>query len=1029
MRYVIAIVCCYTHVLFAQEGFRTVNFYTTQNGLSDNSINCIWQDSRGFLWLGTKEGLNRFDGSRFKKFFAAKDPAVGLSNNTVLDILEYRYCQLLIATSSGLSVFNTLSNSFENEKIKRPELKGGSGTLINSLYKDKSGNIWINHSGELDMLDSNLQYLKRFTNEPWAKSLKGIIVGSDNWFTDKQNRLWLAGDTSGIHLIDLSHKKIWNKQNNPKQYDFLKPSYIRSVLPDEASNTLWYAPWDSGVYRFDMNSNTQQKQDFGLGTGQEFQSVNKIMKISDEKILCMSAPGCFIVDIATLKYEQAPIEVPGSQESEISLVSLLKATNGNYWIGTSGGLFQLEDEDIISPRLDLTKNGKKVPWEECNSILRSLAGDLYITNLSHALLEVKKDLKDFSNYPIDNKKAIVCISQDKKGQLWVGSSIGLYQFNAVTKKFTQPAWLHPDLYKARINFIYCDAKEDIWIATRQSFGLYKYSAQTGTCEKINNSVTAYFEKLGSSSRISRITENKNHIWMISRLGGGIICYNKKSGEWDIYPKKENHRNLLSKGLNFIYADEKNNLWLSELYGTGLIKYNYANDSINLITRNDGLPSDFIKSLSYDGGNNLWILTEYGISRFDLATEKIIFNSFFKSKTTYPIELLTFDEASKTLIAASNNLLSFHPVEKFMPDKKETLHPLIDKVWVNSKEVNEDVNGQSLKLRPGQTNISIDFTAIHYSNADKIRFAYKLSGADHDWKYADASRSAQYAVLAPGTYSFTIKVADENGNWGEPFDTFSFTIVPWFWQTAWFKIAVVLLLVAACWLMVRRRIKNIRHAAELKQKMTETEMMALRAQMNPHFIFNCISAIDNLIQSDRKEKATVYLTRFAKLIRSVLDNSKNNLVPFYKDYESLQLFLQLEKFRCNDKFEYRLNADEEILNSDIKVPPLIIQPFVENAIHHGLMNKTEPDRELNIRVQIEKDYLKYTITDNGVGREIAEALQQINKPEHVSYGLDISSKRVNLHNKYNGVHPGVVITDLKKENVPVGTKVELWLSLK
>jgi LytS/YehU family sensor histidine kinase len=319
--------------------------------------------------------------------------------------------------------------------------------------------------------------------------------------------------------------------------------------------------------------------------------------------------------------------------------------------------------------------------------------------------------------------------------------------------------------------------------------------------------------------------------------------------------------------------------------------------------------------------------------------------------------------------------------------------------------------------------------VDYSNADKIKFAYQLSGADHDWKHAGGVRSAQYAVLTPGTYTFKMKVADENGNWSESFDSFSFTIVPWFWQTTWFKISAALLLVAGCWLLVRRQIKNIRHEAELKQKMAETEMIALRAQMNPHFIFNCISAIDNLIQTDQKDKATVYLTRFAKLIRSVLDSSKNKLVPFYKDYESLQLFLQLEKLRCSDKFEYRLSADEEILNSDIKVPPLIIQPFVENAIHHGLMNKREPDRELNIRVQLEKEYLKYTIIDNGVGREIAEVLRQINKPEHVSYGLDISSKRVNLHNKNNGAHPGVIITDLKNGNVPAGTKVELWLSLK
>jgi len=203
------------------------------------------------------------------------------------------------------------------------------------------------------------------------------------------------------------------------------------------------------------------------------------------------------------------------------------------------------------------------------------------------------------------------------------------------------------------------------------------------------------------------------------------------------------------------------------------------------------------------------------------------------------------------------------------------------------------------------------------------------------------------------------------------------------------------------------------------------MMALRAQMNPHFIFNCLNAIDNLIQTNQKAKATTYLNRFARLIRSVLDSSKNNLVPFHKDFESLRLFLELEQFRCDHKFEYNLNVDPEILNSDMKVPPLIIQPFVENAIHHGLMNKPGNNRQLTVDIRYEKEYIRYVIEDNGIGRKKAAKLKAINRPEHIPYGIDISKRRVDLYNN-NGKEHSISITDLEINNQPAGTRVELWL---
>ena len=207
--------------IWSQSNLHIAGHFTTKDGLSNNTIHSMIHDSRGFLWLGTREGLNRFDGFQFKKYFSEKNNPRSLPHDNIFDILEYRFGQLLIATSNGLSVLNTLTGQFENERIRFTSLQAGSGTAITSMYKDNKSNIWINHDGELDLLDSNLVYQYRFTDLDWAKNLKGVSIKLERWFTDRQGRLWLPSDSSGIHLIDLAAKKIYNSRNNPQQIPFL----------------------------------------------------------------------------------------------------------------------------------------------------------------------------------------------------------------------------------------------------------------------------------------------------------------------------------------------------------------------------------------------------------------------------------------------------------------------------------------------------------------------------------------------------------------------------------------------------------------------------------------------------------------------------------------------------------------------------------------------------------------------------------------------------------------------------------------
>lgn len=186
MRIYLTILGCLFSIALWSQQLQIVHYYGFRDGLNTNFVYCLRQDSRGFLWLGTKEGLNRFDGFQFKKYFTEKDNANTLSHNKVFDILEYQPGFLLFATGSGLSVLNSNTGQFENGKIKFAPLQARSGTIVSSLFQDPEGRIWINHSGEIDVLDKNLNYLFRFTDLEWAQAIKGILIRYESWYMDQK---------------------------------------------------------------------------------------------------------------------------------------------------------------------------------------------------------------------------------------------------------------------------------------------------------------------------------------------------------------------------------------------------------------------------------------------------------------------------------------------------------------------------------------------------------------------------------------------------------------------------------------------------------------------------------------------------------------------------------------------------------------------------------------------------------------------------------------------------------------------------
>jgi LytS/YehU family sensor histidine kinase len=332
----------------------------------------------------------------------------------------------------------------------------------------------------------------------------------------------------------------------------------------------------------------------------------------------------------------------------------------------------------------------------------------------------------------------------------------------------------------------------------------------------------------------------------------------------------------------------------------------------------------------------------------------------------------------------------------------------------------------------ENSISFEFAAINYTSSSRIKYAYQLVGFDKEWRLSENQRSANYNSLKGGHYTFKVKAMNADGLWSETMATVGIEVKAPFWQTWWFRLLFILTLSLLITILIRRRIAAIRKESIYKQqravfgqKLAETEMMALRAQMNPHFIFNCMNIIDGLITDDRKEDAQDFLQKFSRLIRLVLENSQHQLVLLQQDLQALKLYIEMEAIRSNHHFSYEFDVDEELIENDYKIPPLLLQPYVENAIVHGLRNKENGGGKLLIGIKNHQNKILITVEDNGIGRKKAMQLNRENRKPHDHLGMKVTGKRIDLLKTMNHNQVEISISDVYGKD-ETGTRVEINL---
>tara|TARA_B100000809_G_scaffold266929_1_gene333162 strand:+ start:4543 stop:6690 length:2148 start_codon:yes stop_codon:yes gene_type:complete len=509
---------------------------------------------------------------------------------------------------------------------------------------------------------------------------------------------------------------------------------------------------------------------------------------------------------------------------------------------------------------------------------------------------------------------------------------------------------------------------------------------------------------------------------VLKLKDGSFIFTREYEAIRFNENKLINRIFVEKNIENIFESSDGRIWFA-LNNGGVVSYLDGNLKSSNSTRYLG--NKTVISITEDKHENMWFGTS-GNGIFLLQKDiKINYNapkifSSTNNKTevinglSVISELPTVDENSK--VFSTNNI------------KTDSLAP---SVFINTIKINgKDTSLLSFyTLNYNENNLEINISGV-FEGKSELQYKYILEGKEDNWNYT-TNTNIYYTTLKPGSYVFKVFAMNDSGIWSKTPAIVTFNLAAPFYTSFWFIFSIIFLLLAITFAIIfivsRKSEKQKALFEEEKRKVLISELHALRSQMNPHFIFNTLSSIQSFITKNDSKDAVRYLSKFSKLMRATLENTKKQRIPIKDEIESLQLYMDLEKLRLNNKFDYSIDIDETLDAQFEEIPPLLIQPYVENAIWHGISHKTS-NGFIKLKLRLESEnILKCTIEDDGVGREKTMNMKK-DQLKKKSLGMSITKERLEIINSLKNSKLNINIIDLTKNEAPAGTKIELFIPL-
>ena len=945
--------------LYAQH--LSFKLYNVNDGLPGTSVYGAFQDKNGYLWISTPTGVSRFDGRVFVNY----------------------------SLTDGL-----------------PSLH------VNTVFQDSHNRLWVGTAAGMAQFKNN-----RFITYPTNDKQNNIYV--INFVETKDKRLWVTTVKGAYEYADT----VWNKLS---LYPGFENNMCRSII--ESDQELYVC------YPTDIVCRIKNGEWVHIASSQDYGSIFNVMSFQNSEIWVSTINNIYIIrnhqlvplfkkKLSTTTYFSylidskkrlwiesenfLQISKPGDwQHFSVSKLTqygypglLNEDMNHNIWTGSVQGLLRIKDISFTS----IDKNNTAFSNEIYNII--TLPGNRLFLSSGSKLIYSKKRYKQVmpprsagnENY---YKDPVDFFSFDKKNSLWMLTRFRkflhfnngkLEDFSDALKLKTTEHIYDMQYVKSRNQFFIC----------ADSTLLFGNATKFSTFIPHNTGVPII--------KPTRVYETKNGLLLIYIDGTGVYSIDKSNNLISLVEETgiDGSRRGIELGVLF-YEDALNNFWIS-FPGLGLYEYGFANNNrpflkVHLTTK-DGLQSNNITCLTSDQQNRLWITTTTGLDilQKNKADKWEVFN-YAKAEeltvTRSDYERLVTDSVGNVFLSTPNKILKFNAASIYL--YKEPPHVIIEKVSLAFKETDWSKVTDSLYsyyqlpynpvLDYHENSLGIFFNSIDFSTSNSNpEYSYKLLPFQTSWSIPSKTKSVSFAQLPPGKYQFMVRAKDGASGWSKP-DVFQFTITPPFWNRWWFRLIIIVFASFIIVRIFRVRIQKIKRNAFIQTQLKELEMKALKAQMNPHFIYNALNSIQALVANDKKEEGIFYIGSFSRLLRQVLDNSESNVISLDKELETVGLYIQLEALRLDMHLQYQKIVDQDVVPEFEKIPPLILQPFVENALWHGLSRKVGK-KEIKISVTTNENWLICNITDNGIGRKKAQEFKNNSNTLHGSKAIDITQKRL------------------------------------
>jgi ligand-binding sensor domain-containing protein/two-component sensor histidine kinase len=953
--------------------------YSAENGMPFVQVYAIFQDSRGFLYTGGYNGLSRFDGKQFVNF----NFKMGLADNYVTAICEDKNGRIIAATKKGLSII-------ENNKVSKEKITGPlTGSNVACLEMDKNGDVLLGTASGLFLLkDQNVTRVEGTDNF----DIKDILLADDVIY---------CATTKGVLMVQQGKARLITVKDglSSNSINCLSISLDKYRL---AIGTL------NGLNIYDLN--TGKIVAYFVENGLIDNNISCLFYESDNSLWIGSQTGLIKFENKEFNY----YNIYYDNNSNI-IRCILRDMEGNMWFGTHGGIYRFRDKSF-STFDKMSGPGNAFIFE-----IFQKGEDLFVCSENNGIYKYTQGY--FKKYgAADGLPSNVCRSGgvDRNGRVFFETDAGVFELKnehffkvPISKRIKAPH------YK-----LFCDRDNVVWVGGVTGISTFSYNASGG--------IDTNFMSLPTRSEEYTTTDicedDEGYKWLAAYQAG---LYRIKGTNIEDYGKK--------LGLpNTDYVSVRNTaktMFVATL--NGLMAIDLKSNTYKFIKSEDGLISDIIYSIGFAKGRSvLWVGTNIGISSLDVdeyeRTGKLKINSYGKNEGFAGIECNTNgvfeDDKGAVWFGTISGLI------KYLPNNYQPNRTLNKTNIYNFKLGDIDTvlkSGTDIKYR--NNNITFYYRGICLTDPDKVLYRKKLEGYDKVYSLPSEDDNAKYSNLTPGTYTFYVISSNNEGVWNEEPTAFVFTILTPFYRTWWFVVLVAGFTIFSVYIVFKIRLNNIKNKQqknfERKVEMSKIELKALRSQMNPHFVFNSLNSIQHYIFNSKSDEAVKYLNKFAKLMRVILNNSDKPTVAIEDDLEALKLYLELEQMRFEDKFEYKFEIDKNVdLDYDI-MPPMLLQPYVENAILHGLTSRKDKGL-LTIGIRNEEHFIICTITDNGIGRKkSAEIKRTMPGTKHKSFGMKITEERLRILNEISLSQHRVTIIDLENEDgSPAGTTVELYVPI-